>query len=95
MSTPTTPHTRYIVDTLYKIYKEHRHVAVKIETAWGTMKCHELFQRYLAKDREHRNGFSPEVYQLLVSLYTVHESQYGDYNQPLVIIYPNINLTAL
>ena len=59
-----TPHSRHLIDVFYTLYKRHRHVAVKLETHWGTEEAHHLFQRYLAKDRTQRQGFDPDVYAL-------------------------------
>lgn len=90
-----TPHTRYLIDTLNIIYKKHKHVSVKLEAHWGTEYGHFLFQTYLAKDRDHRIGFDLNVYALLVTLYIIHENVYGDFDRPVIIVNPNVNLSLL
>lgn len=87
-----SPYTKFIADALYEIYKKHRHISVKIESSWGTEKCHWLFQDYLTKNRIQRIGFDPGVFQNLILLYLIHAELYGDFNQPLVLMNSNVNL---
>lgn len=66
-----------MLDSLAVLYKHHPHVAVKLESHWGTELCDELFYRYLKKDRTHRQGFCPSVYKEILNLYILHASKYS------------------
>lgn len=80
------------LNSLTALYKHHRHVAVKIESTWGTPKCHNLLVNYLIKDRDHRTGFTHEVYKEIITLYLLHKQRYNyeddfRYNLELLNIY--------
>lgn len=63
--------------SLQALYKQHRHVAVKIESNWGTSRCDDLFYDYLIKNRDERSGFCPSMYKEILNLYIIHNKIYG------------------
>jgi hypothetical protein len=67
----------HLLTSLEVLYKHHKHVAVKIESTWGTQACDELLHNYLVKNRNNRQGFCPSVYKELVNLYLLHSKKYG------------------
>lgn len=75
------------------LYKQHRHVAIKIESSWGTPRCDECLYTCLVKDRE-RLGFCPTVYKEILNLYVLHTSKYGSKYSVLTTKELNVNVDA-
>lgn len=69
--------TGLMLTSLNVLYKTHKHVAVKIESTWGTERCDKLLYECMVKDREHRLGFCPSIYKEILNLYVLHRSKYG------------------
>lgn len=66
-----------MLSSLNVLYKHHKHVAVKIESTWGTERCDTALHEYLIKNRLQRLGFCPSVYKEILNLYILHKSKYG------------------
>lgn len=75
------------------MYKQHKHVAVKIESNWGTPKCDDLLYEYLIKNRDERKGFCPNVYKEIFNLYVLHYKKYGT-KHTLVTEELNVNVNT-
>ena len=69
--------TNIMLDSLAVLYKHHTHVAVKLESTWGTDRCDDLFHEYLVKNRDGRQGFCPSIYKEILNLYLIHAKKYG------------------
>ena len=67
--------THLMLDSLTVLYRHHKHVAIKIESTWGTDRCDDLLYSYLVKDRD-RQGFCPSVYKEILNLYLLHTKKY-------------------
>lgn len=63
--------------SLEVLYKRHKHVAVAIESSWGTSRCDDLLYEYLYKNRDERTGFCPSVYKEILNLYVIHSKKYS------------------
>lgn len=66
-----------MLTSLDVLYKNHKHVAVKIESTWGSPRCDDLLNSYLVKDRDLRLGFCPSIYKEILNLYILHSHRYG------------------
>lgn len=79
-----------MLTSLEVLYKQHKHVAVKIESTWGTSHCDNLLYEYLIKNRDERQGFCPSVYKEILNLYVIHSGKYG--SKHLVLALNGLNV---
>lgn len=73
------------------LYKNHRHVAVKIESSWGTGQCDDRLHSYIVKNRDERIGFYPCVYKEILNLYILHSKKYGS-KYSMLVATSNLNV---
>lgn len=83
----------FIVKSLFTLSKQYKNIATKIESTWGTERCHSYLTTLLNSDD--RRGFDQDIYSLLMLMYSVHRDQYSDYGKPLTLGHMNINLQSL
>lgn len=79
-----------LVNNLEYLYSTVPHAAKKIETYWGTRYTHRYLKNLLIKDRDIRQGFPKKVYNEIFLIYLLHYTEYGDYNEPLTLVRPNV-----
>ena len=84
-----------IVEWLSHIRKHYPEVATKIEANWGNKKGHDYLKYLLNKDREIRNGFPPIVYYHIMHMYCIHLDLVGDFESPITVHNPNLDLSLL
>jgi len=89
-----TKHAHLLLECLDEIYKNYKHVAIKIESYWGTEICHEYLLYLLIKDRD-REGFTFGTYMMLMALYVIHSEQFSDFDKPLQLSEMNIKSESI
>ena len=82
---------KFLVYNLAEIYKLFPHVAVKIESLWGTKRGHDYLKSLLVKSRPERHGFPLDVYEILLNIYVLHSTQAGDFGEPLILQKMNVD----
>lgn len=85
---------KYLLEGFNSLSKDYRHVAVKLESRWGTESCHIYLKNLLNKNEE-REGFDTDIYSILMIMYMIHLKKYGDFKRPLILSNPNIDLESV
>ncbi len=91
-----TKYARVLLKLLDMIYIKYPHVSVKLESYWGTESCHKYMKYLLTKDRDRdRKGICFGVYQDIITLCLLHISEFGNFDDPIILDHLNINLEEL
>jgi hypothetical protein len=90
MTPSTITQLRLELESIYST--PYKHIAIKIESNWGTQTAHEYFLSVLNKNRPSRKGLPPEVYKSVFLLYSMHVDQFGNWNSASVLSEPNVCL---
>ena len=85
----------FVLEQLASLVPEYTHIASAIEAHWGTSRCNDVFHKVMVMDREDRKGLPMGVYTSLLSLFVVHVSEYGTYDNPMVFEHLNVDLLQL
>jgi len=82
--------TAILIKQLYKLQKLFPIVAARIETRWGILAGHLYLQELLIKHRPNRHGFPEYIFQLIMCIYLLHVSEFGDFGIPLILTMANV-----
>lgn len=83
-----------LLEYLDTIYKKYKHVAIKLESYWGTELGHRYLKYLLLRDRD-REGFDFETYVMLMALYVMHSNDFTSFNDPLLLDDLNLNADSI
>lgn len=84
-------HLRLELDSIHR--SDLKHLAIKIESQWGTPSAHTYMVSLLSKDRPVRRGLPTEIYKSVFLLYSLHLEMYGAWDLPVAqLSQPNVCL---
>jgi hypothetical protein len=81
-----------LLQGLDALYKTSPYIAVKLETNWGCYGTHKYLKKLLIKDRPFRHGFPKNDYFIIMQLYFLHVSLYGNFNDTFTLEDANISI---
>ena len=84
-------HYQVLMNELNIVYEQYPRISIRLETRWGTKKCHDYLKCLLIKDRSNRRGFSKEIYTSLLRMYILHDYQFGHFDSPLELTNLNVD----
>jgi hypothetical protein len=85
---------KILIKELATLFRHHPHIATKLEVNWGKEEGHRYIKNLLIKDREIRSGFDDITYQSLIRAYILHSTEYGNFNTPVTLDRPNVDLNS-
>ena len=85
---------KILIKELVTLFRCHPHIATKLEVNWEQEDGHSYIKNLLVKDREMRSGFDEPIYQSIIRAYILHSDEFGDFNTPLILTRPNVNLIS-